>query len=438
MALDVNTIDLEGNGSSLNSNANGEDVQNLDGHSDDINNQNNQNNNNGGEGSDNNNGGGSGDNQNNNGDNGGQEGNQGDNGGSSTGELEVGDTVEYDGATYTVAENGDLVDADGKVFKAANEVKDFLATVEVDENNEDEINISSLQEALGVTIEDEEGKPVEFTNDAAGVKSYVNSVIDLKSKELREGAINKLFADNPLLKQFNDYVTVNGSYQGFGELPDRSGITIDKDNETQQIAIIKMAAKEFGNATLNDTYINYLKDNGALYNEAKTQLEALQAKDEQVRAQYAEQANAVRNAQLEDLNNYWRKVNDVINSRNVGGYQIPESFTKEVNGTKVVLTTNDFYKYISKPTETSADGNKVTAYQRDLAKLTDEEYMNREILDAWLMFTGGSYKDLIDMKVNEENVKKLRLKAKENRSVKSVKVVKKASGKTDINNIVLS
>ena len=49
---------------------------------------------------------------------------------SSTGELEAGTQVEYENATYTVAENGDLVDKDGKVFKQASEVKDWIKSLE--------------------------------------------------------------------------------------------------------------------------------------------------------------------------------------------------------------------------------------------------------------------------------------------------------------------
>ena len=164
----------------------------------------------------------------------GNDGNDGNNGGegtgeeqldSSTGELEAGTNVDFEGNTYTVAENGDLVDKDGNVFKAAAEVKDWMDSLETEEDNP--LSISAIQEALGTEIQDEAGNPVEFSNDAQGVQAYVNAVIELKSKEIQEGAINKLYADNPMLKQFQDYVTLNGSPIGFGELPDRSGIEID-------------------------------------------------------------------------------------------------------------------------------------------------------------------------------------------------------------------
>jgi hypothetical protein len=355
----------------------------------------------------------------------------------STGELAVGDSVEVDGTTYTVAQNGDLVDDKGNVFKQASEVAEWLKSVDVEDNAEaNDLSLASIQESLGVTITDEQGKPIEFTNDAAGVKSYVDSVIALKSNELQEAAINRLYQDNPLLRQFQDYVQLNGSPRGFGELPDRSGIQLDKDNEAQLIAVIKMAASEFGNKSLNDNYIRYLRDGGGLYDEAKTQLAALIEKDNAVRKEIAIKAEEQRKQEEAHITEYWNSINKIIEGRVIGGYKIPESFTKEVNGQKVVITPNDFFKYISVPVETE-DGQRLTKYQRDLAALSDEQYMNRELLDSWLMFTGGTYKDLIDMAVKEEKVRQLRVKSKEHRSTKTVKVIKNSATKSNIDDIVL-
>ena len=379
--------------------------------------------------------------------NGNKEGNQGgegNNGGegddsSSTGELSEGDTIEFDGTTYTVDSSGNLVDDKGNVFKEAKDVADWLKSVEIesDRDNSGTLSISSIQEALGIIVTDAEGKNIEFTDDAAGVKAYVDAVIDLKSKDLQQAAVNKLYADNPLLKQFTDYVQLNGTAKGFGEIPDRSGIQLDKENEEQLKAVIRMAAKEFGNKSLNENYIKYLKDSGGLYDEAKAQLQALVEKDVAVRKDIEARAKAQREAEAKSVSDYWNKVNNVIDSRIIAGYKLPESFTKEVNGQKVIITPNDFYNYLSKATETDTDGNKVTGYQRDLNKLTDDEYLNRELLDAWLMFTGGTYKDLIAMAVNEDKVRQLRVKSKEQRSTKTVKVIKKQGGKVDMNDIVL-
>ena len=121
----------------------------------------------------------------------------------------------------------------------------------------------------------------------------------------------------------------------------------------------------------------------------------------------------------------------------INGYKIPDSFTKEVDGKKIVITPNDFFNYLSNANVEEDNGRKVTAYQHDLANLTDDEFMAREMLDAWLMFTGGTYKDLIDMAVKEDQVRKLVVKSKENRSAKSVKIAKKQNGKTSIDDIIL-
>ena len=371
----------------------------------------------------------------------GNDGNQGNQGSddntddnSSTGELKPGDRVEFENAIYTVANNGDIIDDKGQVFKKANEVKDWMASLDREEN--ETLSITAIQESLGTEITDEDGNAIEYTNDAQGVKAYVDAVISLKSKELQEGAVNKLYADNPLLKQFQDYVTLTGSPVGFGELPDRSGIEIDKDNTTQQETIIRMAAKEFGNMSLNDNYIKYLKDTGGLYDEAVNQLKSLQEKDKAVRADIEQRAEAARAQEQKELNEYWNNVNNVIKGRTIAGYKLPESFVKEVNGQKQTLTPNDFYNYLSRQTEVDADGNRITAYQRDLNNESNEDLLNRELLSAWLMYTGGTYRDLINMAAKEEQVRTLKLRSKQRSTGKTVKVIK-AQGKVDFNDIDL-
>ena len=380
------------------------------------------------------------DNQNNNGVEGGDNNNEEKNNeNSSTGELTEGTEIEFDGVIYTVDANGNLVDKNGTIFKEAKDVADWMKTMDVEDsnNNDEPLTLASIQEAIGITVTDANGNNIEFTDDAAGIKAYVNSVIDLKSNEIQQATINKFYQDNPLVKQFTDYVQLNGTPRGFGEIPDRSGIVLDKDNTAQLEAVIRMAAAEFGNKSLNDNYIKYLKDGGGLYDEAKAQLQALVEKDAAVRKEIEARAKAQREEEAKSVSDYWNKVNNVIDSRIIAGYKLPESFTKEVNGQKVIITPNDFYNYLSKATETDTDGNKVTGYQRDLNKLTDDEYLNRELLDAWLMFTGGTYKDLIAMAVNEDKVRQLRVKSKEQRSAKTVKVIKKQGGKVDMNDIVL-
>lgn len=351
----------------------------------------------------------------------------------STGELEEGTNIELDGVTYTVDKDGNVVDPDGKVFKEAKDVQEWLKTFNVDNQNPEdkELSIDSIQKAIGEEIVNEKGEPVEFTNDVEGVKSYIDNVIALRSNELQQAAVNKVFNDNPILAQFANYLAVNGSPKGFGEMPDRSGIKLDANNEEQQIAIIKAAAKEFGNTTLNDNYIKYLKDGGGLYDEAKLQLQNLQNADKQRNEEYARQAEAQRKEEEEATNAYWENVHTKLNSHKIGEYQLPESFVREVNGQKITTTIDDFFNYIYRATE-DEDGNYITAYQKDLKSKTADDNINEQLIAAWLTFTGGSYKDLVDMAVREKEVKTLKLKVKETDGRKTVVITKPASANKTI------
>lgn len=344
----------------------------------------------------------------------------------STGELEKGTNVEFDGQTYKVDENGNLVDKDNKIFKEAKDVKDWLDSLQVEEPT-DEINLAAIQKALDVELTDEDGKPAEFEDSIDGIKSYVDKVIELKNNEVAQAAINKVFTDNPILKQFVDYLTVNnGDPHGFGERPDRSSIIVDEKSEEQQIAIIKTAAKEFGNASLNDNYIKYLKDSGGLYDEAKAQLANLQAVDKQRDEAYARQAEDERQREEAETLAYWKDIKDVVTSRKIGNYTLPETLVRIVNGQKVTVTPNDFYDYLYRQTK-DADGVVATAYQRDLAAKSAEQERDEELLSAWLMYTGGTYEDLVKMAINKEKVKTLKLVAKENKGRGAVRITKPAS-----------
>ena len=343
-----------------------------------------------------------------------------------TGGLEQGTNVEFEGQTYTVDANGNLVDKDNKVFKEAKDVKAWMDSLQVEEPT-DEINLAAIQKALDVELTDEDGKPAEFEDSIEGIKSYVDKVIELKNNEVAQAAVNKVFTDNPILKQFVDYLTVNnGDPRGFGERPDRSGITVDEKSEEQQIAIIKTAAKEFGNASLNDNYIKYLKDSGGLYDEAKIQLANLQAADKQRDEVYAQQAEAARQQEEAETLAYWKDIKDVITNRKIGNYTLPETLVRTVNGQKVTVTPNDFYDYLYRQTK-DADGIVATDYQRDLAAKSAEQERDEELLSAWLMYTGGTYEDLVKMAINEEKVKTLKLVNKQNKGRGTVRITKPAS-----------
>lgn len=328
-------------------------------------------------------------------------------------ELSEGQVIEIGEDSYTVDKDGNLLDKDGNVFKEAKDVQDYLKQFEVDNSDsEDEINIQNIQKALGIELTDDEDKPIEFENSVEGVKSYINSVIEAQKKDIAESAVNAIFQKYPVVEDFINYYIANGnSYEGFGKTPDRSNIIIDDNDEAQQENIIRMAWKERGMNGDVESYIQYLKASNILNATAKTELKALQDSDKQRKENYEKEAKAVEEQKQQAMKDYWLGVQNVIQSRKIAGYEIPEQIIINRDGKKITATPKDFYNYLY-----MVDKDGKSAYAKDFAKLTSEQKRDDEILRAFLTFTGGTYSNLVDMAIKEEKIKTLKLQAKQNKA----------------------
>lgn len=328
--------------------------------------------------------------------------------------LQAGTSIEVGDETYTVDEAGNVIDKNGNIFKEAKDVKEWLDSFDKVDNTdgEDTISIDSIREAVGIEITDDNDKPIEFENSPAGIKAYIDAVVDTAKEEHYETAINTLYQKYPILNDVLNYYIANGnSLEGFGEVPDRSNITIDDENETQQEAIIRTAWKERGQKGDVEGYLAYLKSSGTLLATAKEELTALQESDKQYRDELAAEAERKENERIQRLEKYWNGVHDVVKSRNIAGYRIPDSIIINRNGQKLSVTPEDFFNYIYR-----VDKDGKSAYERDLEAETPESRRDDEILRAYLKFVGGNYSNLVEMAINKEKVNKLKLRAKERNS----------------------
>lgn len=332
-------------------------------------------------------------------------------------ELVPGSIIEIADKKYTIDDNGNMLDESGNIFKEAKDVDNYLDEFdEIDDNND--INIDNIQKQLGVSIVDENDQPVTFENNVEGITNYINAVIENSKQEHYETAINTLYERYPILSDVLDYYIANGnSLKGFGEIPDRSNIIIDETNEAQQEAIIRSAWEEQGRKGNVENYIQYLKSSGTLFTTAKEELAGLQESDKQYREQLAEEAREKEEENIKKLEKYWDGVHNVIKSRTIAGYKIPENIIINRDGRKISATPEDFFNWIYR-----VDENGLSAYQKALNNETPESRRDDEILRAYLKFVGGNYSNLVNMAINKENVNNLRLKAKE--KTNSVRITK--------------
>lgn len=344
-------------------------------------------------------------------------------------DLEEGTIIEDGDNKYTVDKDGNLIDDKGNIFKAKNEVAAYLKEFEVeDTSNEDKIDVKSIQELVGVSVTSEDGKPVTFDNTPQGVASYVQSVLDLKRDEFAKAGVNKLFEDYPVVSDFLNYYVANGnSFEGFGELRDRSGIEVDENNVSQQEAIVREAFKEFNRRGNVDKYIQYLKDSNELFNVAKEELEALQKADNDVREANAKEALRVKAEEEKQLVEFWNGIKECIDKRQIAGYRIPETVIIERNGKQISTTPEDFFNYVYQ-----VDDKGLSRYENDLMKLSPAERRDEELLKAWLKYTGKGYDSLIEMAVSDKEAKKLKLTASQRKSTRGAIKITKPDSKNDV------
>lgn len=346
--------------------------------------------------------------------------------------LEEGTTLEIGDTKYIVDKDGNVVDSNGNIFKEASQVSEWMKEFENVEETTSDISIDSIKAAIGIEITDDNDKPIVFDNTVEGIKSYVDSVIETSKQEHYDTAINTLYQKYPIVKDVINYYVANGnSLEGFGQVPDRSGIEIDENNEAQQEQIIRTAWSERKQRGDINSYINYLKSSGTLLATAKEELDGLKEADAQYKRDIEAKAAAEEKEKIETLERYWNGVHDIIKSRKIAGYQIPESIVITRDGQKLSVTPKDFFNYIYR-----VDKEGKSAYERDLEAETPDVRRDDEILRAYLKYVGGNYSNLVDMAINEKNVATLKLRAKQH-NASAIRVTKPKSTKPDGANIDL-
>lgn len=349
-----------------------------------------------------------------------------DDGQSGDSSLKEGSVVTVGEDSYTVDANGNLLDKDNNIFKSSNEVAEWLAQFETvdDEDDADAINLANIQKAIGIELSDENGNPVEFENSIEGIKSYINGVVEANREDNYRTAFNSIQQQYPFIDDvINYWVANNNSLEGYNEIPDRSKIEVIPNNVAQHEAIIRQAWVESKRPGNIEDYLQYLKSSGNLESVARDELKGLQQLDADYRERIAQQAEEVEAKQQQYIAEYWNSVQDIVQSGKIAGYDIPETITVNRDGRSIAVGRNEFFNYLYQ-----VDGEGKSMYQRDIEATDENTQLQDQLLRAYLMFTGGSYADLVAMADNKNKVKHLKLTAK-NSKKPSVRINRNNSNK---------
>lgn len=340
--------------------------------------------------------------------------------------LKEGSVVTVGEDSYTVDSNGNLLDKDNNIFKSSNEVAEWLAQFETvdDDEDADAINLANIQKAIGIDLSDENGNPVEFENSIEGIKSYINGVVEANREENYRTAFNSIQQQYPFIDDvINYWVANNNSLEGYNEIPDRSKIEVIPNNTAQHEAIIRQAWAESKRPGNIEDYLQYLKSSGNLEAVARDELKGLQQLDADYRERIAQQAEEVEAQQQQYIAEYWKSVQDIVQGGKIAGYDIPETISVNRDGRTIAVGRNEFFNYLYQ-----VDGEGKSMYQRDIEATDENTQLQDQLLRAYLMFTGGSYADLVAMADNKNKVKHLKLTAK-NSKKPSVRINRNNSNK---------
>lgn len=346
---------------------------------------------------------------------------------SSMGEVKLseGDTINVDGVDYTIDAEGNAIAADGTVFRTATELAELIA-----QNGSEPSVLNQLQTRFGSDFKDENGNPIVFDDNEEGIAAYVETVVQSRVKEAQTAAINNLFETYPQVEQVINHLKLNGTLDDFVEIPDRSQITVSKDNEEQQAAFIREEWKLSGKKGDVNKFIDYCKNAGILYDTAVESKEAVDSIYESRLAEQKAQVEAKEAAAAAEEKAYWDNVEKTISKGELLGYSIPEQIQCNKDGKKVMLSRKDFLKYVSTPVD--SEGN--TAYMLDEAKVDSDARMQDDLLKAFLRFTGGDYASLVGMAVNKQKVLSIRTAAAQTTGKRTVIINGKGNNSKTVDN----
>lgn len=346
---------------------------------------------------------------------------------SSMGEVKLseGDTINVDGVDYTIDAEGNAIAADGTVFHTATELAELIA-----QNGSEPSVLNQLQTRFGSDFKDENGNPIVFDDNEEGIAAYVETVVQSRVKEAQTAAINNLFETYPQVEQVINHLKLNGTLDDFVEIPDRSQITVSKDNEEQQAAFIREEWKLSGKKGDVNKFIDYCKNAGILYDTAVESKEAVDSIYESRLAEQKAQVEAKEAAAAAEEKAYWDNVEKTISKGELLGYSIPEQIQCNKDGKKVMLSRKDFLKYVSTPVD--SEGN--TAYMLDEAKVDSDARMQDDLLKAFLRFTGGDYASLVGMAVNKQKVLSIRTAAAQTTGKRTVIINSKGNNSKTVDN----
>lgn len=273
---------------------------------------------------------------------------------------------------------GNQIDETGKIIKPASEVSVANTIIELSKN--------AIEQELGFTLLDAEGKPKSYSNSVEGSTELLKDV----ATNATVNAVTAFLNSNPELKDVYFHLVNGGKLEEYtASNIDYTAVDVTTLDRTGKLNYIKQSFEQQG-----------LKNAGSLIktleqssDEALTQAAAdaiitlkQVSEDAKVQREREYQLNQQKEAQA--LEEYWNNVNSVITNGKLKDINIPNA-EKE-----------DFFKYLAVPINSKGESQEMI----DAEKEDNED----RLLLSYLRFKKFNLNDLVNLKAKTNRLEQLR------------------------------
>lgn len=335
--------------------------------------------------------------------------------------------VEIDGSDYTLDDNGNAIDKDGKVFMTSDQLKELENDSDDQSGDDVSISVEDIEKLSGIQLYDAEGKKLTFDLTVEGLAKREKAIKEQAVREEHNKVMDNFFKSNPDLYKAFLHKQKSGSLDGFTSEPFYKSMQIDTNNEQQMMQMIIEAEIKRGRTPEQaKKYAQFAKVENSLDVEGKSAYDYLVQLEDKEFSTYEktkeESKKQAIESQVKFYGNYYddngKEVivdapgsiyNKVVTEGRFGNLVIPEDgITINRNNKEVKLSRRELFNYIARP----VDQQGRTQAQIDMDnKLSNTDYLLQQYMGN---LTGNNFDVFIKRKILEEKSKviKKRLSSK--------------------------
>lgn len=273
---------------------------------------------------------------------------------------------------------GNQIDETGKIIKPASEVNVANTIIELSKN--------AIEQELGFTLLDSEGKPKSYSNSIEGNTELLKDV----ATNATVNAVTAFLNSNPELKDIYFHLANGGKLDDYtASNIDYTTVDVTTLDRTGKLNYIKQSFEQQGVKNVG-SLIKTLEQSSdeALTQAAADAIITLKQVSEDAKVQREREYQLNQQKEAQALEEYWNNVNSVITNGKLKDINIPNA------------EKDDFFKYLAVPINSKGESQEMI----DAEKESEED----RLLLSYLRFKKFNLNDLVNLKAKTNRLEQLR------------------------------